>query len=118
MDPFVGNVLEVVPIQETNDETQLGEPIFGAMRPCLTDNFVENARNVRRVFKAQVSPEGEGNAARDEVRNFRMPDEQLLKADVPVVKEQRNGRDGEVQRVESRLEIDEPIAAGDFEKPV
>src|SRR5688572_5210086 len=118
MDALVGSLLDVVPVQEANDDAQLREAIFGAMRASLTDNFVENARNVRRVFKAQISAEGQGSAARDEVRNFRMPDEQLLEADVSVVEEQRDGRYGEIQGVESRLEIDEPIAPGNLEKPV
>ena len=118
VDALVRRFLEVVPAQETQHQPELGKAILGAVAPRLADDLVEHAGDVGRVLEAQVFAQRHRRALGHGGGQFRMPDEELLQLDVAVIQQHRHGRDGEVQRLERGLEIDEPVAPRDFEQPV
>src|SRR6185503_20056558 len=118
MDALIRRFLEVVPAQETKHEPKLGKAKFREVASGFADDLIEHAWNVGRVFEAQVFAERQRSTLGDGGSKFRMPDEELLQFDVAIIQEQRHGGHGEVERLERRLEIDEPVAPGDFEQTV
>src|SRR5436190_8169900 len=64
MDALIRSFLEVIPTQETQDETKLGEAVLGAVAFGFTDDFVEHAGDVGSIFEAQVFAERHGGALR------------------------------------------------------
>src|ERR1017187_3605556 len=118
MDALVLLLLEIVPAQKTQHEPELGEAIFGSVTPGFADDLVQHTGNVGRILKAQILAEGHRRAFSDRGGEFGMPDEKLLQLDVAIIQQHRDGRDCEVQRMESWFEIKEAVAARDLKQPV
>ena len=111
MDAFVFILLEIVPAEETQDEAQLGEAIFRAVVAGFTDDFIQHAGNVGRIFEAEIFAERHGPTGGNGGGEFGMPQEKLLQLDVPVIQQDRHGGDREIQGVERGLEINQPVTA-------
>src|SRR5262245_42090221 len=86
VDALIRGLFEIIPTEETPQETQLGKAVLGAVAFGFADDFVEHAGDVRSIFEAKILAEVHRRSLSDGGRKFGMPDEELLQFDIAIIK--------------------------------
>ena len=118
VDGRAGVVLHVVPAQERDHQAQLVPPVLGTVAAGRRDQRVQGRRGVGGVVPADQRADVDGLAVHQPRGRRPAPREQLRRADVPHVEDQRHGRLGEVDGPPGGPEVQQRVAPGRVEQAV
>ena len=111
-------VLHVVPAQERDDEPQLVAPVLGPVAAGRRDERVQRGGRVGGVVPADQRADVDDLAVDQPGGGRAAPGEQLRRAHVPHVQDQRHRRLGQVDGPPGGPEVQERVASRGVEQPV